>query len=99
MPQTRRRAQPFLLPLLDSAGAGNLTSDGSCSPCWVYDDAGNLTGGDRSHGRKKSRCRCDLGYHSNRYALVRFVPSSISKRIKSFRMLVGLFCCIKQVRH
>jgi len=25
--------------------AGNVTSNGSCSPCWVYDDLGNLTGG------------------------------------------------------
>ena len=26
-------------------GAGNLTSDGSCTPCWTYDMTGNLTGG------------------------------------------------------
>jgi RHS repeat-associated protein len=25
--------------------AGNLTSDGSCTPCWTYDDAGQLTSG------------------------------------------------------
>jgi RHS repeat-associated protein len=25
--------------------AGNLTSDGSCTPCWAYDDAGQLTSG------------------------------------------------------